>query len=238
MDANVQFAQELETDGQRERLILVNDGSASMSQDDWKPSRMAGAVQASIALIQAKARRHADDEVGVVLFGAEAKALHLPVAAGPGKEELVQAVEKAEDKWADIGGCTDVTAGLEMAGRMLDGRPPVNRLTERLLGLVFGGSGSAPASAASPNSQRRVILLTDGGHNCGDDPQKIAKSLKQAGTIIDCIGIGGSPNEVDEGLLKSLASPGPDGKPRYRFIGDPGRLIQTYRHLAGRLRPL
>ena len=86
------------------------------------------------------------------------------------------------------------------------------------------------------NHRGRIVLLTDGYHNTGRDPLPIAKELKGAGVCIDCIGIGGEPSDVDEDLLKAIASTHADGvTPRYAFIGDKADLIQRFEELAGRI---
>ncbi len=78
-----------------------------------------------------------------------------------------------------------------------------------------------------------VVLLSD-GHNTGRNPKPIAKDLKQR-AVISCVGIGGSPDAVDEELMKWMASEYPDGSKRYRWIGDKERLVQHFHKLAGRI---
>lgn len=80
-----------------------------------------------------------------------------------------------------------------------------------------------------------VKLLTDGFHNCQDDPREVAERLRDLGVIIDVVGIGGDSLNVDEDLLKEIASLDNQGIPRYRFIGDPERLIEHSQRMAGRL---
>ena len=75
-------------------------------------------------------------------------------------------------------------------------------------------------------------MLTDGEYNQGGSPIPVASRLKKAGVIIDCIGIGGSPGDVDEELLKEIASCNPDGSIRYCFIGDQQELLRKYETLA------
>ncbi len=103
-------------------------------------------------------------------------------------------------------GTTNITAGLEIAWDLLR------------------------------HSQRtsQVVLLTDGCHNTGSEPKPISDKLKEC-AIIECIGIGGSPADVDEKLLRYIASSYPDGSKRYRWIGDRERLIQHFHNLAGRI---
>ena len=50
-----------------------------------------------------------------------------------------------------------------------------------------------------------------------------------------CVGIGGKPTDVNEKLLKSIASKYPDSSPRYRWIGDKKGLVQHFHQLAGRI---
>ena len=80
----------------------------------------------------------------------------------------------------------------------------------------------------------QVVLLTDGHHNTGPDPIKVA-ALARKKAVVECIGIGGSPSDVDEELLKDIASARPDGTKRYRWIGDKQGLVRQYHDLAGRI---
>ena len=79
----------------------------------------------------------------------------------------------------------------------------------------------------------QVVLLSD-GHNTGGSPRNGANELKTF-TTVECVGIGGRPTDVDEALLKGLASVGPNGEPRYRWIGDKERLVRHFHDLAGRI---
>ncbi len=79
----------------------------------------------------------------------------------------------------------------------------------------------------------QVVLLTD-GHNTGTSPKRVAIELRQL-AVIECVGIGGSPADVDEKLLKELASSYPDDTKRYRWIGDKEKLVEHFHNLAGRI---
>ena len=79
----------------------------------------------------------------------------------------------------------------------------------------------------------QVVLLTD-GHNTGRSPMKIAAQLKEF-AVVECVGIGGTPADVDEALLKDLASVHPNGTKRYRWIGNRDRLVEHFHELAGGL---
>ena len=77
---------------------------------------------------------------------------------------------------------------------------------------------------------RRVVLLTDGE---GGDPLDTATNLKGRGVVIDVIGIGDSPKNVNEKLLKQVAST-VGGELRYRFIKDQQTLVAHYTQLANK----
>lgn len=103
------------------------------------------------------------------------------------------------------GGGTDIAKGLRAAAGIFGGQQPSNR-------------------------QRHVILLTDGQ---GGNPIRIAgRSKRGYGVVIDVVGIGGSPSEVNESLLRKVATTDPDGFCHYRYIRDPETLSEHYRQLA------
>ncbi len=113
----------------------------------------------------------------------------------------------------------------------------LNRAITRIDGL--GGTniraGLQETSAILKHSKNdcQVILLTD-GHNTGRSPKSVAATLKKNATI-ECVGIGGSPHDVDEKLLRWIASESTDGSKRYRWIGDKERLVKHFHKLAGRI---
>lgn len=83
-------------------------------------------------------------------------------------------------------------------------------------------------------SVRQVIAVTDGAHNHGRYPYTAAKQLRES-AVLEIVGIGGSPADVNETLLKDLASSYADGRKRYRWIGDPEELERHFDNLAGRI---
>lgn len=206
-------------DGQVEQLVVCLDDSVSMGGTDWKPSRLAAAIDAAMALIVRKATLAPKDEVGIVSFHESAKVVHFPVPAGSHSDHL-----RAAMCGMRTASGTNIKAGLVCAGRLLG---ILNGST--LLNLI------AP-KAPPVNRMRRIILLTDGDHNTGPSPLPIAQNLHARGVNIDCIGIGGDPYAVKEPLLKAIASKYPDGvTPRYTFIGDQSQLIAKFEQLANRL---
>jgi Mg-chelatase subunit ChlD len=76
------------------------------------------------------------------------------------------------------------------------------------------------------NVVRRIVLLTD-GH--GGSPEQTAASLRQRGVVLDVIGFGHDPSDVNEELLRSIATPS-----HYRFIKDHRTLVQHYTQLANK----
>jgi len=80
------------------------------------------------------------------------------------------------------------------------------------------------------NVVHRVVLLTDGQ---GGEPLATAEYLKSRGVVIDVIGIGDCPSNVNEKLLKAVAST-VEGELRYRFIKDHQTLVAHYTQLANK----
>lgn len=184
--------------GPPEDVVLVNDISGSMSECDWKPSRLAGAQEAGEMFLKHRAP-YPDDRVAVIGFSQRA--------------EIVQ-------------GLTEVSQPHLITHAL-------GRLSAR--GNTSIGSGLASAEEAlkqaRPQAVRRIILYTDGRNNEPPDPRPVAEKLKQAGVVIFAVGIGGCPGDVDEALLKKIASE-IQGKPAYRFIADKDEMVQLYKDLA------
>ncbi len=220
-------------DGQIERTVIVIDYSGSMLITDWKPSRIAGACEATVALIREKRRLYGSDEVGIVRFNSDAMVIHPP---GPVAENALS----LEASLQELGesGATNMTAGLHMARTVLFGLRASNVTMGRAVGWLARALFDSPSNPAVPAGKvlPRIILLSDGHNTSSRSPRKLARTLKEEGTIIDCIGIGGNPKEVDADLLRDIASTDEQGQPRYCFIGDKHRLIKKFEDLAKRLR--
>lgn len=181
--------------------VLVIDASPSMESDDWPPSRFDAAKDAAKTYVQQLERLGVECFVAVVAYSEDAT-LACKLTPIRNRQAICAAIEKIE-----IGSCTNITAGLTEACRILRGMDGI----------------------------RQTILLTDGEHTTGrPTPERIASSLRKIATL-EVIGIAGSPGELDEDLLKQIASTYPDGSPRYRWIGDRETLVAEYKILAGRL---
>lgn len=182
--------------------------------------------------MKVKARYHPQDELGIIGFGRHARVLHNPVRLGNGVKSLQRALGNPS------GSCgTNFTAALELAKACLFGKKPksTGNFFSKLLSEILYEAESHPAKRARGSRNgavKRIIMLTDGEHNQGGSPITVASRLKNAGVIIDCIGIGGSPKDVDEKLLKKIASHNLDGSIRYCFIGDQQQLLRKYENLA------
>jgi len=75
-----------------------------------------------------------------------------------------------------------------------------------------------------------VVMLTD-GHNTGRSPAGTASAIKAEGADIWTIGIGASPSDVDESLLRKLAST----PAHYSFVGSwegPQAIIHSFEQVA------
>ena len=224
------FADETSQDGS-EILVVLIDLSPSMLTDDWKPTRLSGAIQANWELLEVKSEKHPGDMVGLIGFGKRATLLHKTVCLRRGLASLHDALRNPKE----IPG-TNFTDALELAEKCLFGAAPKQlreSLSRKLSTLLFD---SMPHESRSP--LKRIIMLTDGEHNHPSCPLGIGSRLKQRGVVIDCIGIGGSPKDVDENLLKRIASANPDGSKRYCFIGDKRQLIQKHQTLARHISPV
>jgi Mg-chelatase subunit ChlD len=79
--------------------------------------------------------------------------------------------------------------------------------------------------------KRKAIILTDGQ---GGHPLRTAEDLKSKGVVIECIGIGEAPDQVDEALLRQIATT-TNGECHYRFITDQRTLIDHVTRLGGQL---
>jgi len=93
-------------------------------------------------------------------------------------------------------------------------------------------SGLVDAEAclsASPSTHDRVLVVLSDGH--GGEPYQVAHRIKRNGTIINCIGVGRTPCDVDEDCLKLVCSK-VGGALRYRFITNATDLTAHFESLA------
>ena len=227
------FANHIQSKAATEALLTLIDLSPSMDDDDWKPTRKAGAITANEELIRKKLKCHPQDKMGIIGFSSNARLLHPPVCMSKGANSLQRALIKT----AAFGG-TNFTAALELAETCFFGNLSRQKdgFLYRFLAEMFVESDYKPRNRREIAGLKRIIMLTDGEHNHDVSPLRIASRLKKAGVIIDCIGIGGSPEDVDESLLRQISSRNTDGSVRYCFIGDQRQLLRKYQSLARHIR--
>ena len=227
------FANHIQSKAATEILLTLIDLSPSMDDDDWKPTRKAGAITANEELIRKKLKCHPQDKMGIIGFSGNARLLHPPVCLRKGANSLRRALRKT----AASGG-TNFTAALELAEICFFGKPATKKdnFLSRFLAEIFVESDYKPRNRREIGNLKRIIMLTDGEHNYDVSPLRIASRLKNAGVMIDCIGIGGSPEDIDESLLRQIASRNTDGSVRYCFIGGQRQLLRKYQSLARHIR--
>ncbi len=184
--------------GQMEILLL--DLSASMSEDDYPPSRLDGAKQASISFIKRIAEDNPETIVCVISFSTKASLVSAPLSVGRNMVLLQKSINGLQTESS-----TNISAGLKLSGKMI----------------------AKSKNALSP----RILLLTDGASNEGGSPMPVAERLKAQGIQLDIIGIGGSPEDVNENDLRKMASV-INGETRYWFIKSVGQLIRKFENLA------
>lgn len=222
-------ANHVNSDNQPETLITMIDMSGSMEEKDIKPSRIIAAINANQEIIKVKQKHHSNDNFGVISFQNTAKFSLLPTTPGA-INDLKQKINES----GLIPG-TDFTAPLQLAYEYFSRKPKSvvkKSFSKMISSLLFEPTPEPSQETTEIDTVKRIILLTDGEHLGDSNPNDIATKLKEMGVIIDCIGIGGCPENVDEKLLKQIASRNPDGSIRYCFIGDHYKLLQKYRTLA------
>ncbi len=178
--------------------ILVLDVSGSMSYVDYPPSRIEAGKLAMSAFLERRHVSRPENALSVVAFNHEAWwAGSLDRVSDSG----------AKSHFQGILGSLRPEGGTDLSKAFLVIKSGVQEMLHK---NQEAGTGSVPV---------RVLVLTD-GHSDGT-PVQCAALLKQQGVVIEIVGIGGSPREVNEGLLKQCASI-ENGLLLYRFIGDKG----------------
>ena len=136
---------------------------------------------------------------------------------------------------------TQIAHGLRKAASLLDvpvdirNDPKSDRKDQTKKGYLER-EAPLPKKPADAGYVRRIVLLSDGENIAGPDPVETATRLKQAGVVIDCIGIGergqaARPGDgLDEKLLTAIASPG-----RYKYIRDSSTLLYHFEALASKV---
>lgn len=172
----INFANHIVKGAVLEILVLLLDLSPSMDDNDWPPSRKAAAIKANLELIETKAKRYPQDKVGLIGFSEKAKLLYAPMCLRDGLADLRSVLRDPTG-----GSGTNFTSALELAENCLfrQKAPSKNtffsRMIAELLYEVHGQNKThAPHNEGTSETHRRIILLSDGEHNCGGSPVNIA----------------------------------------------------------------
>jgi Mg-chelatase subunit ChlD len=184
-----------------ELSALAIDRTGSMAQADFPPSRLASAQEAAVAFIRRKRILDGRDRTAVIAFDTDAT-LASPFGRHPHEAQ------------GDIGGLstggngTNVTSGLRKSLELLLGE-----------------------AKRTPGATLRCVLLTDGEHNTGTEPQAdgVIDAMRRAGVIVDTVAIGRG-----EALLMEIAK-----RTGGTFVrcGDFRSLLQQYERLAAKKAP-
>jgi hypothetical protein len=185
--------------------VLVIDVSTSMSWRDCDPSRLAAAKKAGETFINKRATLSPHDRIAIVSFNIQGQVV-LPLTRLTAMQKVVMSLEKLTP-----GGGTDLMAGVETAWNLYQPE-------------LFNDT--------CQSSLRRILLLTDGQ---GGNPIRLAKSVKSHGILIEAIGFAGRRSEVNECLLKKVATTDPGGFTHYWFFRDTQSLVRHYENLASGL---
>jgi Mg-chelatase subunit ChlD len=191
----------------KETDILLVDVSGSMSEKDFYPSRLDAAKKACYAYAESKYKNGLEDEIAIVSYSASARPRFKFASVYAAINPLAQMLKEMQTE-----GSTNIRKGLECAYEML-----------------FNQNDSADYKG----KKKHVILLSD-GHDTDSNRDRIieaAGKIKEKNCLISCIGIGGNPSDVDEGLLKGIASI-VNNETQYWFITDADSLNEKYQELA------
>ena len=187
--------------------VLLLDRSFSMTEPDCPPSRFDLAMAALVAYLARVFHAQPTSMVTVVSFSDTADVL-CPWT----RVDVLRDLGAVQETWLQA--CREF--GLNDTG--------IGEGLQEALLLVVAQRGTT-----------QVVVLTDGHQNTGVDPLQVAPQLKNLATVA-VVGIGGSPSDVDEELLRTIASRDRRGRPRYRWIGhERSALIAHYEQLAGGL---
>jgi len=215
-----------------ENLAVTIDVSSLMSNNDYRPTRLEAAIEAIIALLAIKRRLFSEDLVGIVRFCDTGEVVHRLVNVREGTPSLINSLRALVATSS-----TNIHDCLKASGELLNkrGDPSFPQGALKVMQWVFGH----PPAAEEPTTHlKRILLLTDGEHNGDGNPISIAQKLKAKGIVIECIGIGGSPADVNESDLRAIATTDRQGFNHYWFIGDSSQLIKKFGDLSGYLRPM
>ena len=184
---------------QNENIAIIIDRSSSMGLSCGTTTRLEAAKEAAAALVSARRRLGAGDEIAVISFNHTAE-LACPLTPSTRESEILGAIQSIR-----MDGETDLNAPFVLV------KDTVGSNRRRML---------------------HIIMLTDGQ---GGSPLRTANALKKRGAVIETIGVGHTRSDVDEELLKKVASV-VNKKVLYRFIYDRDDMVNYFEtEIANRL---
>jgi uncharacterized protein YegL len=185
--------------------ICVVDISGSMGQRDVAPSRLEASKKATEAFCRRRVALSPGDRIAIVTFNNYGRVV-LPLTEITRLDVILACLASLR-----VAGGTDLAEGLKTANSLFGQDVALN-----------------PALARC----RRIVMLTDGR---GGSPLRWATHLKNAGVLLEVIGIGGNTSDVDEALLRRVATTDAQGVNHYSFFADTNTLVAHYEDLASGL---
>ena len=163
-------------DMERKQLdILLLDTSGSMTVTDYKPSRLAGAKQASIGFIERVAEFNPESTIGVVRFSSGARIVAMPVPVKDGMFALEQSINGLMTN-----GTTNMYDGLRLSGKVIR---KSNAVSPRILLLTDGHSDYPPVAVADQLKEHGIQIDIIG---IGESPTDVnEKELRVMASVVD-----------------------------------------------------
>jgi uncharacterized protein YegL len=185
--------------------VCIQDVSGSMAWKDCVPSRLDASTKAAEAYIRRRAALSPADRIAIVTFNNYGRVV-LPLTEILRLDKIMIHLSSLR-----AAGGTNIAEGLKAA-----------------YGLLAQDAALYPTLAR----YRRILLLTD-GH--GGNPLPWATHLKNAGVLLEVIGVGGNTSEVDAPLLRQVATTDAHGFVHYWFFRETEGLVAHYENLASGL---
>ena len=190
--------------------MLVLDKSGSMKEEGFETGKKKKELvhEAVTRFLARKLEYRTTDMVAEISFDHEATVSCNPVNICTGYDALVQGLGRA---LGPPHGGTDMSLALVAAQEVL-----------KCHGFL------------SPHSPffSRVLVFSDGHSSYREQAIGSAQALKNSGVLVETLGLGRSPADVDEDLLKRSATTDEEGFTHYKFLGNAESLFLTFENVA------
>ena len=153
--------------GQPRDTIQILDISISMDCSDYRPTRLAGGIQAATEYISSRAAQSTEDRIAVVTFDTNARIV-LPLTPVGEQKNIVAVIRRLK-----LGGGTDIAEGLQAAIRIFREEPRSDRLRQII--LLTDGHGGNPISKAAELKERYGAVINVVG--IGGTRESVEESL-------------------------------------------------------------